>query len=110
VLSVYSLVKLQVTRSMQIVFLGVGPTEIRIVLAAGMAVAFFIGVPTLVTPFGSLTAFDAVGWLIGIFAVLSAGLMFRQDLRVLAEIDPPRHGVPAAVTMVEVEARRDRHD
>ncbi len=99
----YGHLKLQFARTWQVSHYGVGPTELRIVIAAGFLMAVLVGVPSIATPFGTATLFDAVGVLVFIAAIACILVMFVSDRRTLAEIDPPRYRVPAEVTMREIE-------
>ena len=103
-LSVYTYVKLHVTRTMQITYFGVGPTEVRILIGSGLILAALAELPRVTTPIGRLSLFDAVGLLLFIFAISSAALMFVRDARQLALIDPARHGVPAEVSMIDISS------
>lgn len=100
-ISVYTFVKLHVTRNMQLSYFGVGPTEIRLLIGAGLVGAATIGVVHLDTPAGRLSVFDAGALVLVAFAALSAIAMFVRDARALALIDP-RHGRPVEVRLIEV--------
>lgn len=104
-LSTYTYVKLHVTRSMQLTYFGVGPTEIRVLIGSGLIVAALVDLPEMGTPFGPIGIFDAVGLLLFVFAVLSGVAMFMRDAKQLAIIDPARRLVPAEVAMIDVTQR-----
>lgn len=107
-LAVYSFVKLHVSRTMQLTYFGVGPTETRVLIGAGLVLAATVDMPQLQTPFGILSSFDLVTLATVGFAAMSVIGMFVTDVRKLAKIDPARYGTPAEVPMTEVgSARRD---
>lgn len=101
-LSTYTYVKLHVTRSMQLTYFGVGPTEIRVLIGGGLIVGALVDLPEVGTPFGPIGIFDAVGLLLFAFALLSGVAMFMRDARQLAIIDPARRLVPTEVAMIDV--------
>lgn len=101
-LSIYTLVKLHVERSVQLEYFGVGGTEARIILAACFILAFSIDVPEFKTVFGTMSLFDCVA-LFGVFFLFGAWLVsFAQDARKLAQADPvARKQVVIVVSAVE---------
>ena len=101
-LGIYSYVKLHVSRPMQLTYYGVGPTEVRAFIAAGLMIAALVEVPVYATPFGHLSVFDAITIAGVIFAAVSVTVMFVTDATKLARIDPPRYGVPGEVAMRQV--------
>lgn len=102
-LSTYTYVKLHVTRSMQLTYFGVGPTEIRVLIGTGLVLAVIVELPWINMPLlGRLGLFDAVGLLLFVFAFASSAAMFVRDAKQLAVIDPVRRVVPAEVRMIEV--------
>lgn len=104
-LSIYALVKLHVTRAMQLSFMGVGPTEIRLVLGAGFMWAALLAVPHVTSPLGHFSMFDVIGMTVFAFAMISGLTMFGHDLKQLAKMEPPRHAEPREVIMVDLTAR-----
>lgn len=102
ILSTYTYVKLHVTRSLQLTYFGVGPTEVRVLIGAGLVLAALIELPSIATPVGHLGLFDAVGLLIFVFALLSGCAMFVRDARQLALVDPIRRVIPDEIPMVEI--------
>jgi len=107
-LSTYTYIKLHVTRSMQLSYFGVGPTEVRLLIGTGLVVAAVVDLPSAVTPWGTFGLFDAVGLLLFAFALASGIAMFVRDTRQLALIDPIRRVVPAEVLMIPIDAACDR--
>ncbi len=111
-LSVYSLIKLHVSRAMQLTFFGVGPTEIRLIIASGIAIGALFNLPVFSTPLGHFSVFDVAAIVVAVFAIGSAMAMFVADARRLAHIDPARDVEPREVSIVEVgsepAAVRDR--
>lgn len=94
----YGHLKLQFSRTWQVSHYGVGPTELRIVIAVGLLWAVVMGgVPSVSTPVGTITMFDAVGFLVFLGSIACIGLMFVADRAKIAAIDPPRNRVPAEV-------------
>ena len=106
-LSVYTLIKLHVSRSMQLSYFGVGPTEIRIFIGFGILIGALFDLPKVSSPIGVLSVFDIAALLVFAFAVCSAAVMFVIDARRLSVIDPARHGQPREVSMVEVGSQGD---
>ena len=104
-LSVLSFIKLHVSRQLRITYFGVGPTEVRAVIAAGIVFAALFEMPTLATPAGVLGLFDVVGILVLMFAAVSGFTMFVEDARRLAVVDPARHRGPAKVAMTEISEK-----
>lgn len=106
----YGHLKLQFARSWQVSHYGVGPTELRIVIACGLVLATVAGIPSFHTPAGVLSLFDVVAVLVFAAAVGCILIMFWTDRAKLALIDPPRGGVPAEVTMTNLDSVRTRVD
>lgn len=100
----YGHLKLPFTRTWEVSQHGIGPTEFRILIGAGMALVVVAGVPALTTPVGVVTLFDAVAVLVFVAAVASVLLMFVSDRAKLAAIDPPRHTAPAEIAVVQLPA------
>lgn len=100
----YGHLKLQFARSWQVSHYGVGPTELRIVIACGLVLAAVAGIPSFDTPAGTLSLFDVVAVLIFAAAIGCILIMFWTDRAKLALIDPPRGGVPAEVIMTNLES------
>ena len=105
-LSVYTFVKLHVSRSMQLTYFGVGPTEVRLLIACGMLIATVFDIPEFTTPLGVLGLFDMVAAAVAMFAFGSLLTMFVLDARQLALVDPPRTVIPARVDVIEIPQRR----
>lgn len=101
-ISVYTLVKLHVSRTMQISYFGFGPTEIRLLVAVALVLTAFVDLPTWSTPFGSFSTFDVVGLGLVVSTMVGLAAMFRQDAKHLAEIDPPRPIPPSVIAMKDV--------
>lgn len=93
ILMVVTLVRLHVFRVMQIAYNGVGPTEIRVLIAAGIILAFEFATPSIRSPFGLINFFDAVALFVLCFALVTAIATFFRDLSALASQDPIRDGV-----------------
>lgn len=96
----YGHLKLPFSRTWQVSHHGVGPTEFRILIGAGMLLVMVVGVPQLSTPIGAVTLFDAVAAMVFVAAVVCVLAMFIKDRAVLASIDPPRHKAPPEVPVV----------
>lgn len=105
VLSIYTFVKLHVSRTMQLTYFGVGPTEVRALIAFGILVAAATEIPTIDTALGSMSLFDCAALTLVVFAIGSCIAMFRKDLKLLSTIDPPRSATPAEASMVDLTAR-----
>jgi archaetidylinositol phosphate synthase len=103
-LSVYTLVKLHVTRRMQLSYGGVGPTEVRLLIGAGLATAAIVTLPAMATPIGPMTPYDLVAIGLFAFAFVNIIVMFVSDAKKLAVIDPARQAGPAEVTMIDISA------
>lgn len=101
-LSIYTLVKLHVSRTMRLTYFGVGPTEVRLLIGSGIVLAALVETPPLNTPIGAISLFDGAALLLAAFALASAVIMFARDAAQLAAIDPPRHGDPVEVRMAEI--------
>jgi archaetidylinositol phosphate synthase len=95
----YGHLKLQFSRTWQVSHYGVGPTELRIIISAGLIWAVVMGgVPTIEAPVvGAISMFDAVGFLVFVGAMACIGIMFVSDRAKIAAIDPARDRVPAEV-------------
>jgi archaetidylinositol phosphate synthase len=103
ILSIYTLAKLHVSRSVhQLTYFGVGPTEVRILICVGIGVVGVTSWPALATPIGMMSIFDCVLLSLVLFALASTVLMFLHDAKLLAVIEPPRSVIPAEVSMIEV--------
>ena len=89
-LSVYTLIKLHVSRNMQITYFGVGPTEIRVLIGAGLILAATTELPEFSSPIGVLSIFDITAVMITMFAFACICFMSLRDGRHLAVIDPAR--------------------
>ena len=107
-LSTYTYVKLHVTRSIQLTYFGIGPTEVRVIIGAGLVLAALVDLPSAEMPWGVVGLFDAVALLLFVFAVASGLAMFVRDTRQLALIDPIRRAVPDEVRMVDISANGGR--
>lgn len=101
-LSVISLVKLHVSRTFQLSYFGIGPTEIRIIIGAGIVMAALMDLPVVETIFGHFHLFDFAAGLLFFFACVTGLITFLQDARKLAVVDPPRHLDPKEVAMRKV--------
>ena len=89
-LSVYTLIKLHVSRNMQITYFGVGPTEIRVLIGAGLILAATTELPEFSSPVGILSIFDIAAAIIALFAFACICFMSLRDGRHLATVDPAR--------------------
>lgn len=101
-LSTYTYIKLHVTRSMQLTYFGIGPTEIRVLIGAGLVLAMIVDLPWIATPVGRIGLFDAVGVLLFVFALVSGAAMFVRDARQLARVDPVRRVAPTEVRVTGI--------
>lgn len=108
ILSTYTYVKLHVTRSIQLTYFGIGPTEVRIIIGTGLALAALVDLPSAATAVGEVGLFDAVAALLFVFAVVSGVTMFARDARQLALIDPIRRTVPDEVRMIDISGKDGR--
>jgi archaetidylinositol phosphate synthase len=88
VLMVFTLVKLYVLRTMQLTYFGVGPTEMRAVIAVGIVIALTQGPVKWPTQAGTMSLFDGAAIAILLFALGSAIVMFIRDGMILARLDP----------------------
>ncbi|MGE0769555.1 MAG: CDP-alcohol phosphatidyltransferase family protein [Hyphomicrobiaceae bacterium] len=100
----YGHLSLPFKNSWQVSHYGVGPTELRVLIAAGMILVMLADVPTVTTAFGPVTIFDAVGFLVFLAAIACVLIMFKADRAKLARIDPPRGRPPAEVSVIELPA------
>ena len=98
----YGHLKLQFSRSWQVSYNGVGPTELRILIAAGLTWALVAELPAVTLAGEALTLFDMVGALVFVGSVATIILAFLVDRQKLALIDPPRHLPPVNVRVVDV--------
>ncbi|MBU1213220.1 MAG: CDP-alcohol phosphatidyltransferase family protein [Alphaproteobacteria bacterium] len=101
-LSVLSLVKLHVSRSFQLSYFGIGPTEIRIVIGSGIVIAASMELPKFELAFGQFHLFDFAAILLFVVACATGLFSFFQDAGKLALVDPPRHIEPGEVIMRKV--------
>lgn len=101
-LSTYTYIKLHVTRSMQLTYFGIGPTEIRVLIGAGLILATIVDLPWIATSFGHIGLFDAVGIALFAFALGSGAAMFVRDARQLALADPARRVAPTEVRVTGI--------
>lgn len=88
VLSVYTLVKLHVTRTMQLTYLGIGPTEVRALIVAGAVASLCVDLPAIEIAGQTMTIFDAVALVFIALALAGAMRAFFRDARHLARLDP----------------------
>lgn len=96
----YGHLKLQFTRTWQVSHHGVGPTELRILIALGfIAEIMMLDLPSLALGSETFTIFDIVGTLVFAGALAAIALMFVADRAKLALIDPPRGVVPPEVVV-----------
>ena len=95
----YGHLKLQFSRTWQVSYNGVGPTELRILIAAGFVWAMVTDLPTITVAGEVLTLFDVVSLLVFLGSLGAVIAAFRTDLRKLARIDPPRHMKPVSVVL-----------
>jgi archaetidylinositol phosphate synthase len=102
-LSTYTYIKLHVTRSMQLTYFGIGPTEIRVLIGAGLVLATIVDLPWTATSFGRIGLFDAVGLILFFFALVSGAAMFVRDARQLALVDPVKRVAPTEVRVTGIE-------
>jgi archaetidylinositol phosphate synthase len=102
IVTIYTLVKLHVLRSMQLTYFGIGPTEVRVLIGAGIFLAATTEPALLGTPLGTISMFDSAVLAVVVFAIGSAMIMFVRDAAHLTLIDPPRYATPVEVTMVQV--------
>jgi phosphatidylglycerophosphate synthase len=105
-LTVYTLVKLHVSRRMQLSYGGIGPTEVRLVIGVGLAIAMVVDLPVLASPVGPLSLYDLVAVGLFVFAALNIVVMFIIDAKQLALIDPARRTAPVEVNMIDISAPR----
>lgn len=101
-LSTYTYIKLHVTRSLQLTYFGIGPTEVRVLIGIGLGLAMALELPWIATSFGRIGLFDAVGLILFAFAMISGLAMFVRDARDLARVDPPRQVAPTEVRVTGI--------
>ena len=101
-LSTYTYIKLHVTRSLQLTYFGIGPTEVRVLIGIGLGLAMAVELPWIATAVGRLGLFDAVGLILFAFAMMSGLAMFVRDARQLARIDPPRQVAPTEIRVTGI--------
>ncbi|RBP17162.1 phosphatidylglycerophosphate synthase [Roseiarcus fermentans] len=75
----YDLLQLPFSRTHQLAYFGWGPTELRIVIAAGFVFESGMGIHSVTSPFGTLTLFDLVGMIVFVVAVASVARAFLID-------------------------------
>ncbi|MEO1205114.1 MAG: CDP-alcohol phosphatidyltransferase family protein [Pseudomonadota bacterium] len=102
-LSVMSFVKLHVSRDLQICYFGVGPTEIRLIICAGLVVPLLSTLPVVSFAAADFTLFDIGAGLAFTFCVVTAVLVFYSELKRLAVIDPSPQTIPPEQEMRELE-------
>jgi len=106
----YGHLRLPFTRTWQVSHNGIGPTELRLVIIAGLLIVIIGGIPALQTPFGEITLFDAGAILVFVGAVASVLTMFRTDRAKWASIDGPRDNhEPEEVVMISLPAPQTFH-
>ncbi|MGO4682111.1 CDP-alcohol phosphatidyltransferase family protein [Hyphomicrobium sp. 2TAF46] len=104
-ITIYSLVKLHVSRTMQLSYFGVGPTEIRILVGAGMVATLFVEPIPVSTQLGDLTVFDFAAIGVSVFALGCAVVMFVKDAQEISRLDPVRgKGSASEVSMITLES------
>jgi len=103
-LSVFTFVKLHISRTMQISYFGVGPTEVRLLIGSGLVLATTVALPTFtnVAMVGAYGLFDVVGFVLFVFAVVTIAIKFADDVGKLAVIDPPRQESPSVMDAREI--------
>lgn len=99
----YGHLKLQFSRTWQVSHYGVGPTELRLLMAGGLLLAVVNnGIPGIESPIGFLSVFDVVGFLVFLGSIYCVVLMFITDRAKIAAIDPPRDRIPAEVIVTPI--------
>lgn len=101
----YGHLKLQFSRTWQVSYNGVGPTELRLLIAAGLTWALVADLPAVVLAGETLTLFDVVGALVFVGSLATIIRAFAADRQVLALIDPPCHLPPVEARVVDVSGR-----
>jgi archaetidylinositol phosphate synthase len=94
VVTIYTLVKLQVFRNMQLTYFGVGPTEVRVIIGLAIVAAAVLPTPHFSSFIGVVSPFDLAALFVAVFATGSVAVMAYWDSSQLAALDPPR-GPPA---------------
>jgi archaetidylinositol phosphate synthase len=100
-MSVYTLVKLHVTRSMQLTYFGFGPTEVRIFIGAALVLAATTNAASTAVV-GGFNVFDCGAAVVVGVALCMIVVSFVRDLPLLAKNDPPRNMPLASVSMTEI--------
>lgn len=95
----YGHLKLQFSRTWQVSYHGVGPTELRILIAAGFVWAMVLDLHAVTVAGEALTLFDVVGLLVFIGSVGAVFGAFMTDRQKLALMDPLRQVPPVEVMM-----------
>lgn len=87
--TIYTLINLHVNRKLQLVYNGVGPTELRILLASGLVLTWANGgVLTTTTPFGILSFFDVVVIALAAGVFVTLGVLALETRRHLDKLEP----------------------
>ena len=86
---VYVYVRTVVEDVFQISYGRLGPTEVRVILAALNAAMFFFGAPGVTTPLGRFTVYDIAVLLVAVVLVLIFVVSSYTTGKELAKVDPP---------------------
>jgi cation transport ATPase len=95
-LTVFALVELHVSQTMQTTRSKTVPPEMRILIAAGVVLTSFVEPPAWLTPIGRLSMFDVAALLIFGFSLARALAMFTRNAARLAKLDPRKAALPCA--------------
>jgi hypothetical protein len=102
VMTVYTLIRLQVLGVMSLAYCGVGPTEIRALLVAGILLAWGQGAIFIETWFGAVGLYNLMVATAAILAVATVLVSALRDGRMLARSDTR----PQPQLAAEVRAQR----
>jgi phosphatidylglycerophosphate synthase len=86
--SIFTFVKLHVRQSLCLSYGGIGPTELRVILAAGMILAAAIGSRSIDTVFGPVAIYDLLAGGFVVLATVSLIVLVRTEAHSLATIEP----------------------
>jgi phosphatidylglycerophosphate synthase len=91
VMTIFTLLRLHVRQTFCLSYYGVGPTELRVLLIAGIVLALVLGPATLVTPYGVVGLYDTLAGIFVAVAAISTFRLARNEARALAPLDRGHH-------------------
>jgi phosphatidylglycerophosphate synthase len=89
VMTIFTLIRLHVDHTLCLAYGGVGPTELRVMLIAGIALAAVLGAESvMVTPYGIVGLYNALATLFVFAGTVTIFAVAREQMRRLKAEDP----------------------